>query len=76
MGVENLAFITCCQARKFKLPLRKKCLNTEFFLVRMLFSPNAEKYGPEKTPYLGTFHVVFFSATGILGTSIIKVSKL
>ena len=48
MGVENLAFITCCQARKFKLPLRKKCQNTEFFLVRILFSPNAEKYGPEK----------------------------
>ena len=48
MGAENLAFITCCQARKFKLPLRKKCPNTEFFLVRILFSPNAEKYGPEK----------------------------
>ena len=23
-----------------------------------VFSPNAEKYGPEKTPYLGTFHAV------------------
>ena len=23
-----------------------------------LFSPNAEKYGPEKTPYLDTFHTV------------------
>ena len=22
------------------------------------FSPNAEKYGPEKTPYLDTFHAV------------------
>ena len=24
-----------------------------------VFSPNAEKYGLEKTPYLDTFHVVF-----------------
>ena len=23
-----------------------------------IFSPNAGKYGPEKTPYLGTFHAV------------------
>ena len=30
------------------------------FLVRILsvFSPNAGKYGPEKTPYLDTFHAV------------------
>ena len=50
--------------------LREKCPNTEFFLVRIflhsdwirkdtsylsVFSPNAGKYGPEKTPYLDTF---------------------
>ena len=29
-------------------------LNTE----RLVFRPNAEKYGPEKTPYLDTFHAV------------------
>ena len=23
-----------------------------------VFSPNEEKYGPEKTPYLDTFHAV------------------
>ena len=23
-----------------------------------VFSPNAEKYGPEKTPYFDTFHAV------------------
>ena len=49
------------------------CPNTEFFLVRIfthsdwmrrdtsylsVFSPNAEKYGPEKTPRLDTFHAV------------------
>ena len=53
--------------------LREKCPNTELFLVRIfphsdrirrdteylsLFSPNAGKYGPEITPYLGTFHAV------------------
>ena len=33
--------------------LREKCPNTEFFFVQ-----NAGKYGPEKTPNLGTFHPV------------------
>ena len=52
-------------------PLRKKCANTEFFLGRIflylarirrfteqisVFSPNTEKYGPEKISYLDTFH--------------------
>ena len=43
--------------------LREKCPNTTFFLVRIIlyldwisvFTPNTGKYGPEKTPYLGTF---------------------
>ena len=49
------------------------CRTTEVFLFRFflhldriqrdakylsVFSPNAGKYGPEKTPYLNTFHVV------------------
>ena len=53
--------------------LGEKCPNTEFFLVRIfphsdwigrdtpylsVFSPNAGKYGPEKTLYLETFRVV------------------
>ena len=52
------------------------CRNTEFFLVRIfphsdwiqkdtkylsIFSPNAGKYVPEKTPYLNTFHEVIVS---------------
>ena len=56
-------------------PLREKCSNTEFFLVRIfphsdwirrdaeylsVFNPNAGKYGPEKTLYLDTFHAVHF----------------
>ena len=31
-------------------------LSTERYLS--VFSPNAGKYGPEKTPYLDTFHAV------------------
>ena len=49
--------------------LREKCPNTEFLLVRIfphldvssyfcVFSPNAGKYGPEKTSYLDSFHTV------------------
>ena len=37
-------------------PLREKSPNTEFFVVRIF--PNTGKYGPEKTPYLDTFHTV------------------
>ena len=56
--------------------LREKYPNTKFFLVRTfphsdwirtdtsylsVFSPSAGKYGPEKTPYLDTFHGVLVS---------------
>ena len=52
------------------LSLREKCPNTEPFLVRiscirteygdlLCKCPYSEKYGPEKTPYLDTFHAVF-----------------
>ena len=53
-----------------KLSLCEKCPNTEFLLVLSfpafglntlylsVFSPNAGKHGPEKTPYLDTFHAV------------------
>ena len=57
----------------FVLTLREKCPNTEFFLVLIfphsdwirrdilylyVFGPNEGKYGPEKIPYLDTFHAV------------------
>ena len=32
-------------------------LNTEKYYL-LVFSPNTGKYGPEKTPYLDTFHEV------------------
>ena len=52
--------------------LREKCPNPEF--LYSVFSctrteygdlrsnPNTGKYGPEKTPYLDTFHAVFGSS--------------
>ena len=40
--------------------LRKKCPNTEPFLV--VFCPNVGKYEPEKTSYLDTFHAVIISS--------------
>ena len=62
--------------RKCSYLLREKCPNTEFFLVRIfppsdwirrdteylsVFSLNAGKYGPAKSPHLGTFHPFIFS---------------
>ena len=58
---------------QMKESLCDMCPNTEVFLVHIflhldwvgrdtkyfsVFSPNAGKYGPEKTPYLNTFHAV------------------
>ena len=58
--------------------LRENCPNTVFFLVRIFphsdwiqrdteylfaFSPNAGKYGSEKTPHLDNFHAVMMKAT-------------
>ena len=39
------------------------CLDTAWKVSKFfcsVFSPNAEKYGPEKTPHLDTFHTVRF----------------
>ena len=59
---------------KKKTSLSEMCPNTEFFLVHVyphlecirrdtsylsVFTPNAGKYGPEKTPYLDSFHTVY-----------------
>ena len=38
-------------------------LNTERYLS--LFSPSARKYGPEKTPYLDTFHAMIYSRSTV-----------
>ena len=65
----------------------EKCPNVQFFLIRIfpysgriqrnteylsVFTPNAEKYGPEKTPYLDTFHAVLF-ASKIVKIKILQV---
>ena len=44
-------------------PISKKGQGTSFDIpgdtpYLSIFSPNAGKYGPEKTPYLNTFHAV------------------
>ena len=59
----------------FVASLHEKRLNTELFLVGIflysdrilrftteisVFSPNIGKYGPQITPFLDTFHAVFF----------------
>ena len=55
--------------RMVRVTLCEKCLNTELFLVRIfLYSDwiqentdlNTGKYGPEITPYLDTFHAVWY----------------
>ena len=33
-------------------------LNTKIYFVNLHIQSKYEKYGPEKTPYLGTFHAV------------------
>ena len=39
-----------------------------------LFSPNTGKYGPEKIPYLDTFHAVVLMISVILGGPMINVN--
>ena len=42
----------------FNNSLRENCPNMEFSGPYLsVFSPNAGKYGPEKTPHLDIFHV-------------------
>ena len=64
----------------YTLSLREKCPDMEFFSgpyfpafglnteYLPVFSPNAGKYGPEKTPPLDTFHAVS-SELGVTGSS-------
>ena len=49
-------YVKSVQIRSFASPCFPAFgLNTEKY---SLFNPNAGKYGPEKTPYLDTFHAV------------------
>ena len=71
-----MSFIIQIHDIKLCSPLCEMCPNTEFFLARSflhsdwirrdtsylsVFSPNAGKYGAEKTPYLDTFHAMHMS---------------
>ena len=40
-----------------------------------VFGPNAGKHGPEKTPYLDTFHVVNQSMSGRVFLTKIKLER-
>ena len=45
--------------KEIKLASQVKVLRVEVHTLYLsIFSPNAGKYGPEKTPYLDTFHAV------------------
>ena len=55
------------QTKIASLSLREKCPNTDFFLVRI--SLIRTEYGPEKTPYLDTFHAVYVMYSAFLMTS-------
>ena len=48
--------------------MREKCPNTKFFsaLYFLIFGLNTGKYGPEKTPYLDTFHEVISGARAMI----------
>ena len=48
--------VSFCTLRNHKESLHEKCLNMK--LCFPVFNSNAGKYGPEKTPYLDTFHAV------------------
>ena len=64
------------------LPLLEKYPNMELFLVRIflyscaplisVFTPNTEKYGPDITLYLDTFHVVSPAAISLRAYSLLK----
>ena len=44
------------------------CIRTEYGDLRpeiYVFSPNIGEYGPEKTPYLETFHALHFESQSI-----------
>ena len=76
-----------CSVLHFSTPLREKCSNTEFALVRIfphldwirrdteylsVFSLNAGKYRPAKTPYLDNFHAVLTLSTHVF----LKMNRL
>ena len=58
--LENLWFSGDQNEKLGRKLQREKCPNTEFFSGPYfpVFRPNTGKYGPEKLPYLDTFHEV------------------
>ena len=52
--------ISCLSIFRLNAPTNRPGKNSVFghFSYLSVFSPNVGKYGPEKTPYLDTFHAV------------------
>ena len=52
---------TWTSTKSVSISWREKCPNTDFFSgpYFSVFGLNTEKYGPQKTSYLDTFHAVF-----------------
>ena len=62
-SIQSLCTIHCMKSVQIRSFFRSvfSRIRTEYGEIRylsVLFSPNAGKYGPEKTPYLDTFHAV------------------
>ena len=53
----NMHYVKSVQIRSFFLSVFSY-FPTEYGDLRSKFSPNTGKYGPEKNPYLDTFHAV------------------
>ena len=53
-------------------------IRTEYgeILSLSVFSPNAGKYGPEKTPYLDTFHAVLLKQTSNSSSYIFRAASI
>ena len=79
--VLKLATRSSLKKSKYNLYCVKSFPKTEFFLVRIfllldsVFSPNAGKYVPEKTPYLDTFNAVFSRSALLCRDTSFKLSK-
>ena len=50
-------------------------LNTRDTKYLFIFNPNVGKYGPEKTPYLDTFHAVKDDEKNAIKVKTKKISK-
>ena len=74
LGVNNNEDVTYWKAitTTWKVPKYGIFSGPNFSRIPVIgvFSPNTEKYGPEKTPYLGTCHAVYCFVTQAVGIQV------